>query len=56
MATKKYDYRNGNGIDELTVPHGHRSPGEILSIEEVEGGLSFHLRNTIYLFDIKVMV
>ena len=39
--------------DVLTVPHGHGGPGEVLSIEEVKGRLSFHLVNRSYL---KVLV
>ena len=34
---------------ELTVPHRHCRPGEILGIEEVEGRLSLHLVNRTYL-------
>ena len=50
------NYGDGNDNDEgndndvlLTVPHGHAGPGEVLSIEEVEGRLSFHLLNRSYL-------
>ena len=42
------NYHNNDNA-ELTVPHCHCGPGEIFSIEEVEGRFSLHLVNRIYL-------